>query len=92
MRKQTVDRSQNDILLLVQEDKRFGEEKISDAEAQLIAEAIAAFSLNNSLRRDVGVPELDSKVLSGRIFHSKALIAQLDYARDRHVGHHADIL
>ena len=63
-----VDRSQNDILLLVQEDKRFGEEKISDAEAQLIAEAIAAFSLNNSLRRDVGVPELDSKVLSGRIF------------------------
>lgn len=63
-----VDRSQNDILLLVQEDKRFGEEKISDAEAQLIAEAIAMFSLNNSLRRDVGVPELDSKVLSGRIF------------------------
>jgi hypothetical protein len=61
-----VDRSQNDILLLVQEDKQFGE-KISDAEAQLIAEAIAAFSLNNSLRRDVGVPELDSKVLSGRI-------------------------
>ena len=43
-------------------------EKISDAEAQLIAEAIAAFSLNNSLRRDVDVPELDSKVLSGRIF------------------------
>jgi hypothetical protein len=35
------DQSQNDILLLVQEDKRFGEEKISDAEAQLIAEAIA---------------------------------------------------
>jgi hypothetical protein len=24
--------------------------------------------------------------------HSKALIAQLDYAGDRHVGHHADIL
>jgi hypothetical protein len=58
---------QNGILLLVQEDKQFGE-KISDAEAQLIAEAIAAFSLNNSLRRDVDVPELDSKVLSGRIF------------------------
>jgi hypothetical protein len=62
-----VDRLQNGILLLVQEDKQFGE-KISDAEAQLIAEAIAAFSLNNSLRRDVDVPELDSKVLSGRIF------------------------
>ena len=63
-----VDRSQNDILLLVQEDKLFGEEKILDAEAQLIAEAIAAFSLNNSFRRDVGLPELDFKVLSGRIF------------------------
>ena len=63
-----VDRSKNDILLLVQEDKRFGEEKISDAEAQLIAEAIAAFSLNISLRRDVSLPELDSKVLSGPIF------------------------
>ena len=58
-----VDRSQNGILLLVQEDKWFGEEKISDAEAQLIAEAIAAFSLNNSFRRDVNLPELDSKVL-----------------------------
>jgi hypothetical protein len=65
-----VDRSQNDILLLVQEDKRFGDEKITDAEAQLIAEAIAAFSLNNSLRRDVGLPELDSKVLSSYIFPS----------------------
>lgn len=63
-----IDRSQNDILLLVQEDKRFGEEKISDAEAQLIAEAIAAFGLNNSLRRDVGLPKLDSEVLSHRIF------------------------
>jgi len=62
-----VDRLQNDILLLVQEDKRYGEEKISDAEAQLIAEAIAAFGLNNSFRRDVGLPELDSKILSGRI-------------------------
>ena len=39
-----------------------------DAEAQLIAEAIAAFSLNNSFRRDVGLPEFDSKVLLGRIF------------------------
>ena len=59
---------ENDILLLVQEDKWFGEEKISDAEAQLIPEAIAAFSLNNSLRRDVSLPELDYKVLSCPIF------------------------
>jgi hypothetical protein len=59
-----VDHSQNDILLLVQEDKRFGgEENISDAESQLIAEAIAAFSLNNSRRRDAGLLELDSKVI-----------------------------
>ena len=87
-----VDRSQNVILLLVQEDKRFGEEKILDAEAQLIAEAIAAFTLNNSLRRDVSLSELNFKVFLFRIFQSEALIARLDHAGDRHVGHHADIL
>jgi hypothetical protein len=61
-----VDHLQHDILLLVQEDKRFGgeEENISDAEAQLIAKSIAAFSLNNSRKRDAGLPELDSKVIS----------------------------
>lgn len=70
-----ADRSQNDILLLVQEDKRFGEEKISDAEAKLIASAIFTFSLNNSLRRDVGLSELEFKVLSSSIFRRQALIS-----------------
>jgi hypothetical protein len=67
-----IDRLENGILLLVQEDKRFGEEKIFDAEAQLIAEAIAAFSLNNSLRKDISLPEHVSKVLSSGIFPSSS--------------------
>ncbi|SJL09500.1 uncharacterized protein ARMOST_12878 [Armillaria ostoyae] len=50
-----VDCSQNDILLLVQEDN----------EAQLVAEAVAAFSQNNQSRRDVGLPPLDEKIMAG---------------------------
>ena len=67
-----IDCSQNDVLLLVQE---FGEEKILDARAQLIAQVIAVFTLNNSLRSDVSLSELDSKVFFFCIFHSEALIA-----------------
>ena len=61
-----VDRSQNNIVLLVQEDKRFGgsETTRSDAQAQLIAEAIAAFSHNNLLRVEAGLPSHESKVRS----------------------------
>lgn len=62
-----VDRKQNEIVLLVQEDKRFGgsETILSDAQAQLIAEAIAAFSHNNLLRAEAGLPSYESKVRSG---------------------------
>ncbi len=51
------ERDVNDIILLVQEDKRFG-----GAHAQLIAETIAAFQDNNARRLSVGLDPLDSKV------------------------------
>ncbi|KAJ7430194.1 hypothetical protein B0H11DRAFT_2264094 [Mycena galericulata] len=41
-----IDRNLDDIILLVQEDKRFG--GATDAYAQLIAEAIAAYQVNQS--------------------------------------------
>ncbi|KAK0443571.1 hypothetical protein EV421DRAFT_1890776 [Armillaria borealis] len=59
-----IDRSQNDILLLVQEDKRI-DGKLPQAEAQLVAEAVAAFSQNNQSRRDIGLPPLDEKIMPG---------------------------
>jgi len=58
-----VDRSQNNILLLVQEDKRFGAtEATAEAEAQLIAGAVATFSYNNATRVSAGLPKHVSKV------------------------------
>ena len=59
-----LDRDQNDILLLVQEDKRFGqgENATTDAQAQLVAEAIGAFSYNNRRRTEAGLEELNAKV------------------------------
>ena len=59
-----VDRSQNDIMMLVQEDKRFSvtETATAEAEAQLVAEAIAAFSYNNEARRAAGLPVHASRV------------------------------
>ncbi|KZT12262.1 uncharacterized protein LAESUDRAFT_809075 [Laetiporus sulphureus 93-53] len=53
-----------DILLLVQEDKRYLDG--SDPETQLIAEAIAAFRANNDTRvRALGQAPLERKVLPG---------------------------
>ncbi|KAF9487797.1 hypothetical protein BDN71DRAFT_578874 [Pleurotus eryngii] len=60
-----IDRSVNDVILLVQEDKRFYSG--ADADAQLIAEAIAAFQSNNVRRRRAGLEELDSKIIPGII-------------------------
>ena len=60
-----IDRSQNDIMMLVQEeDKRFSgsETATAVAEAQLVAEAIAAFSYNNEARRTAGLPVHASRV------------------------------
>ncbi|KAL0945084.1 hypothetical protein HGRIS_014922 [Hohenbuehelia grisea] len=50
-------------ILLVQEDKRLITPV--DAEAQLIAEACAAFSENNNLRERVGLPRLTSMTFPG---------------------------
>jgi hypothetical protein len=57
-----VDRSQNDILLLVQEDKRLEHWVPINARAQLVAEAVAAFNENNFQREAVGLPPLTEKV------------------------------
>ena len=58
-----VDLSQNDILLLVQGDRRFGTtEATTEAEAQLIAGAIATFSYNNAARENAGLPKHVSQV------------------------------
>ncbi|KAI0293288.1 hypothetical protein B0F90DRAFT_1763729 [Multifurca ochricompacta] len=55
---------QNEILLVVQEDKRHLDS--SDPEPQLIAEAIAAFAANNQTRqRTLNQPPLNSKVMAG---------------------------
>ncbi|KAK0464768.1 uncharacterized protein EV420DRAFT_1062917 [Desarmillaria tabescens] len=59
-----LNRDTNDIILLVQEDKRFGP---GDVHAQLIAGTIAAFQFNNARRRAVGLDPLDSKVIPGII-------------------------
>ncbi|PBK67270.1 hypothetical protein ARMSODRAFT_889451 [Armillaria solidipes] len=60
-----IDRDANDIILLVQEDKRFAGKR--DPHAQLVAEAIAAFQDNNARRLSVGLDPLDSKVIPGVI-------------------------
>ena len=57
-----VDRSQNDILLLVQEDKSVEDREPANAQAQLVAGAIAAFEENNSNRIAAGLEPLEEKV------------------------------
>ncbi|KAH8982020.1 hypothetical protein EDB92DRAFT_1895630 [Lactarius akahatsu] len=55
---------QNEILLLVQEDKQHMDN--SDPEPQLIAEAIAVFAANNRTRRQTSnLTPLDSKIMAG---------------------------
>ncbi len=56
-----LDRSQNDILLLVQEDKKGFPSDLVGARAQLMADAIAAFNMNNVSREAVGLPPLAEK-------------------------------
>ena len=57
-----VDRSQNDILLLVQENKRLQQLEPVNARAQLVAGAVAAFNENNAQREAMALPPLVSKV------------------------------
>ena len=51
-----VDRSQNDILFLVQADNSLPKLEPISAQAQLIAEAVAAFNENNAQRELMGLP------------------------------------
>jgi hypothetical protein len=56
-----VDRSQNEILLLVQVDKRLELYEPVNARAQLVAEAVAAFNENNARREAAGLAPLAEK-------------------------------
>ena len=56
-----IDRTQHDILLLVQEDKRLEVGEPVNARAQLVAEAVAAFNQNNAQRETVGLPPLEER-------------------------------
>jgi len=57
-----VDMSQNEILLVVQEDKRTVFGGFMKAQAQLVAGAVAAFNHNNAHRETVKLPPLTEKV------------------------------
>jgi hypothetical protein len=57
-----IDHSQNNILLLVQADKRLEHGEPVNAQAQLVAEAVAAFNENNAQREVIGHPSLVEKV------------------------------
>lgn len=88
-----IDRLRNHILLLVQEDKRYGEQgTFADTEAQLIAEAVAAFVYNNEIRRANGLPELQEKVSSSSHYFACLLITSVDYGRNHYGGDYPDIL
>jgi hypothetical protein len=65
-----VDSSNDHIVLLIQEDKRHG--SASDAEAKLIAKAVAAFMYNNECRRASGLPELQQKVSLFQLLPSRS--------------------
>lgn len=57
-----VDRAQNEILLLVQEDNRLKHGNPFKAQAQLVAEAVAAFNENNAEREAIGLLPMAEKV------------------------------
>ncbi|KZT00684.1 uncharacterized protein LAESUDRAFT_687714 [Laetiporus sulphureus 93-53] len=60
-----VDRLHNDILLVVQEDKRFTPDDLCEPRAQLIYEVIAAFDYNNRLRQSAGEATVEFKIMPG---------------------------
>ncbi|KAI0349979.1 hypothetical protein OH77DRAFT_1431462 [Trametes cingulata] len=62
-----IDRLQNDIMLVVQEDKRFNPDNPCNPVPQLTAEAIAAFDYNNRSRLGAGHPPVDTKIMPGII-------------------------
>ena len=58
----------DDIKLVVQEDKRFYSEDLSDPRPQLIGKAIAAFHHDNNRQLAAGEPAVDSKACSSYKF------------------------
>jgi hypothetical protein len=58
----------DDIILVVQEDKRFHSEDLPDPRPQLIGEAIAAFHYDNNRRLGAGEPAVDSKACNSYKF------------------------
>ena len=90
-----VDRLRNHVLLLVQEDRRYGEQPegiFADTEAQLVAQSVAAFVYNNEIRRASGLPELQAKVSPSPRCFTYLPIACVDHGRDRHGGNDPDVL
>ncbi|KAH7923478.1 hypothetical protein BV22DRAFT_1015337 [Leucogyrophana mollusca] len=57
-----VDRSQNDILLLVRKEKRLDRGEPVNARAQLVAGAVGAFNENSTQREGAGLPPMEEKV------------------------------
>ncbi|KXN87219.1 hypothetical protein AN958_08609 [Leucoagaricus sp. SymC.cos] len=57
-----VNHSQNDIIFLIQEDKKWSLREPINMRAQLVAEAIAAFNENNVNRETIGLPPLAEKI------------------------------
>ena len=84
-----VDSSNDHIVLLVQECHGY----LSDAEAGLVANAIAAFVYNNECRKASGLPELQSKVsFSSSGYFARLLIPLIGDGWDHYVWNYADVL
>ncbi|KAL4255531.1 hypothetical protein AB1N83_012714 [Pleurotus pulmonarius] len=62
-----VDRSHNDILLLVQTGKRLENMDPDSARAQLVAAAVAAFNENNAQRDALGLQPMEDRVIPGTV-------------------------
>ncbi|KAK0212048.1 hypothetical protein IW262DRAFT_1450509 [Armillaria fumosa] len=76
-----LDRSQNDILLLVQADNRLEHGEPVNARAQLVAEAVAPFNENNAQREASGLPPLAEKVSHTRHCHVRHVACVLQNSR-----------
>lgn len=84
-----IDSQENDILLVVQEDKYFHNDALA-AQYQLVAEAIAAFDYNNRIRRTyAGLLPLESKVCRPIISCVLLLTRRVDHGGHRSHRHYA---
>jgi hypothetical protein len=86
-----LDLSQDDILLVVQEDKRCLREELRDPRPQLIAKAIAAFDRNNHLQWHAQEQTVESKVCRSDIFAGVSLICFVDHAWHRPGWYYANL-